>query len=84
MKSGERENRRTFHGEDVEIGDGLLYDLAADPGETTNVFDQHPGVVERLLVYAEQAREELGDTDRPGKGVRPAGMVDNPTPRVMG
>lgn len=75
--------RRSFRHEPVEIGPGLLFDLQSDPGETTNVFDEHPDVVARLLAYAEQARAELGDTDRPGKGLRPAGWVENPTPRVM-
>jgi hypothetical protein len=40
-------------------------------------------VVERLLALAEKAREDLGDTDRPGKNQRPAGFVENPKPLVM-
>jgi arylsulfatase A-like enzyme len=54
-----------------------LYDLEADPGETTNVATQHPEVVERLIGLAEKARDELGDTarKREGKGVRPPGRV---------
>jgi arylsulfatase A-like enzyme len=27
---------------------GQLYNLAEDPGETTNLYDQHPEIVERL------------------------------------
>ena len=59
-------------------GPGLeLYDLEADIGETTNVADQHPEVVERLQSLAEKAREDLGDklTNRKGKNVRPAGQL---------
>ena len=54
-----------------------LFDLEADVGETTDVADKHPDVVERLEKLAEQAREELGDsaTKREGKGVRPPGVV---------
>jgi hypothetical protein len=54
-----------------------LYDLAADVGEKTNVADQHPDVVKRLLEYAERARAELGDslTNRKGSAVRPPGRV---------
>ena len=39
-----------------------LYDLQADPGETTNVAAQHPEVVERLTRLADRARRDLGDT----------------------
>jgi arylsulfatase A len=52
-----------------------LFDLEADPGETTNVASQHPDVVTRMQTIAEQARDDLGDalTNRAGKNVRPAG-----------
>jgi len=48
----------------------LLFDLEADIGETTDVADQHPEVVERLLQLAEQIREDVGDYDRIGKHQR--------------
>lgn len=35
------------------------------------------------MALAEQAREDLGDTDRLGKGQRPAGWVENPTARLQ-
>jgi arylsulfatase A-like enzyme len=34
-----------------------LYDLEADPGETTNVYDAHPEVVQRLKAKLDAARE---------------------------
>ncbi len=77
------ENRRTYHGDEVDVSGGLLYDVEADPGETQNVIAFHPDVVERLMAYAEAARDDLGDTDRPGKGVRPAGHFPNPVPRLL-
>ena len=54
-----------------------LFDLEADPGETTNVADRNPELVEMLKAEAERAREDLGDsaTKRIGKGVRPAGSL---------
>jgi len=61
----------------------LLHDLQSDIGETTNVADQHPDVVKRLLALAEKARKDLGDLDRPGTNQRPAGTVRNPTPRAL-
>jgi arylsulfatase A-like enzyme len=52
--------------------DLALFDLEADPGESTNVADQHPEVVGRLQELAKKAREDLGDsaTGSKGKGVR--------------
>jgi arylsulfatase A-like enzyme len=57
-----------------------LYDLEADPGETTNVIADHPDVVKRLEALAERAREDLGDTltDREGKNVREPGRLPAP------
>lgn len=48
----------------------FLVDLTKDIGETTNVADQHPDVVARLLTLAESMREDLGDYDRVGKNMR--------------
>jgi len=55
----------------------LLYNLETDIGETTNVADQHPEVVQRLEVYAAKARHDLGDaaTDTKGCNVRPVGTL---------
>ena len=57
-----------------------LFDLAADPGETTDVSQQHPAVVARLTVLAALAREQLGDrlTKTTGLGVRPGGVASWP------
>ncbi|MEM6674237.1 MAG: sulfatase-like hydrolase/transferase [Planctomycetota bacterium] len=59
-----------------------LYDLDADPGETTNVAEEHPDVVEALQALAEEARAELGDTrtKKKGRGVRPPGRLDPTRP----
>ena len=61
----------------------LLYDVAADVGETTNLAASHPDVVRRLIALAEKAREDIGDVDRPGKNQRPAGLVKNPKPQLL-
>jgi len=59
-----------------------LFDLDTDIGEQNNVADRHPDVVKRLTALAEKARDDLGDTDRPGKNQRPAALVENPKPLV--
>ena len=60
-----------------------LYDLEADLGETMNLAGKRPLVVTRLLGLAQNAREDLGDIDRPGPNQRPAGFVADPTPRRL-
>jgi arylsulfatase A-like enzyme len=62
----------------VEQQIGLsLFDLEADAGETSNVAEQHPEIVQRLLGLAEKARQDLGDsaTKRQGQGVRSPGRI---------
>ena len=54
-----------------------LFDLVADPGETTNVAAANGKVVEDLMRFVEKAREDLGDSlvKRAGKNVRPVGKL---------
>ena len=57
-----------------------LYDLDADVGETTNLFERHPQVVSELRDRADACRDDLGDarTGIAGANCRPAGRVANP------
>ncbi len=54
-----------------------LFDLQNDPGESQNLADKNRDVVERLLMHAERARQDLGDTlsKREGAGRRPHGEL---------
>jgi hypothetical protein len=54
-----------------------LYDLETDIGEKHDVAAGHPDAVERLMKLVEQAREDLGDYNRIGKGAR---FFDKPVP----
>lgn len=47
-----------------------LFDLKNDPGETTDIAQTHPEVVEELMQRIEQARQELGDLKQTGAGAR--------------
>ena len=64
-------------GEEVEGHEPLLFDLDGDIGETQDLAGLNPEVVERLLILAEQAREDMGDmaTGREGRNVRPPGWL---------
>jgi arylsulfatase A-like enzyme len=60
-----------------------LFNLATDIHEDNNLATAKPDVVKRLLVLAEKARRDLGDTGRPGVGQREAGWVEKPAPRLQ-
>ena len=66
-------------GKDVE----LLFHLADDISEQTDVAADHPEVVDRLRAIIEAGRADLGDERlniKPSANVRPLGKVDNPQP----
>ncbi len=65
----------------LELRGRRLYDLAADPAETTDRAAEHPDVVQALLASAERARAELGHGTLAGTGERPLGRVA--TPRAL-
>jgi arylsulfatase A len=57
-----------------------LFDLECDPGEKINLAGKYPDEVERLIIFVERAREDLGDTltNRTGRNVRAAGRLSEP------
>jgi hypothetical protein len=59
-----------------------LYDLSRDPGETTNVIEDHPDVEAELAKRLDACREDLGDalTGAEGLNCRPIGTVEDPKP----
>jgi arylsulfatase len=64
------ENRHIARADRVGFSEPFLVDLDNDIGETTNVADQHPEIVQRLLALAEAMRADLGDYDRVGRNMR--------------
>ena len=57
-----------------------LYDLAADPGETTNLYAEKPGIVAELMRAVNDARQDLGCAGAgvTGQGNRQPGRVPHP------
>ncbi|HSF55335.1 MAG TPA: sulfatase [Algoriphagus sp.] len=65
--------------QNVKLEKASLFDLSKDPGETTDVSDQNPGILAQLNGFAEQARADLGDalTGKIGTGNRKAGRISS-------
>lgn len=63
-----------------------LFNVEEDPGETNDIKALNPQIVKDIMKFSEIARRDLGDhdgiVDYEGKGQRPVGRVENPTPRV--
>ena len=53
-----------------EINETELYNLDTDPGETTNIAEQHPKIVKKLMAKIAQGRAELGDLHITGTTAR--------------
>lgn len=68
------------HYEQATIATPELYDLQSDLGETRNVAEAHPEIVQQLMAQVEKARGELGDslTRREGRGIREPGRLPEP------
>jgi len=77
------ESKRGRGRADGKSSPARLYDLVADISEKNSLVDDNPDVVERLMAFADHAREDLGDMDRPGANQRPPGWEENPTPRIL-
>ena len=48
----------------------LLFDLKEDSGEQVDLAEEHPEIVSRLMLEADNAGAELGDYNRIGSGAR--------------
>lgn len=80
-----------FHGFDLQavrsgawklhLAKNELYNLADDPGESSNVAAANPDVVSRLRALAAAMDDDLG-TKGSGPGVRPLGRVSDPQPLI--
>ncbi|MEX2592854.1 MAG: sulfatase [Anditalea sp.] len=64
----------------VENTEAILYNLQTDIRESENLALKYPKVVQRILKYADEAREDLGDRGQPGQNQRFAAVVQSPKP----
>ncbi|QXD25596.1 sulfatase [Opitutia bacterium ISCC 51] len=62
---------------DSNTAELALYNMDADPAETTDVKDQYPGIFKQLSAAADRYREELGDklTKTTGNNLRTPGKL---------
>ncbi len=63
-------NQHIARADRIGFAKPFLVDLKTDITETTDVSQQHPDVVRRLLALAESMRDDLGDYDRVGNNMR--------------
>jgi arylsulfatase A-like enzyme len=67
----------------VEPSQAELYDLEKDISESNNLVAQHPEIVTRMEILIRNVRDDMGDWGYEGKNRRPAGVIDEPFPRIM-
>lgn len=63
---------------DYKLMGDMLFDVRADPGETTDIAARHPGIVKRLRARLEEVANE-----RPPLGAKPL-VMDPPLPYIYG
>lgn len=68
---------QTPAGDDPEDS-SALYHLGDDIGETNDVSDKHPEIVQQLRTYMAEIDKELGPGDELSQQCRPAGRLINP------
>lgn len=59
----------------IDLDQPVLYNLADDLSETKDVSKDYPEIVEKLLELADEARRELGEYNKRGKGQRATGTL---------
>ncbi|MBT6689336.1 MAG: sulfatase [Flavobacteriaceae bacterium] len=62
----------------VDLEQKELYDLAKDPSETKNIYEEFPEIAKKIEKLADIKRNEIGDDLTKVKGTenRPVGMID--------
>lgn len=63
-------NRHIHPSDDIGFPKPTLYHLINDPGETSDLAEENPEVVAKLLKLSEQARADIGDYNRVGQNMR--------------
>ena len=63
-----------------EVAKPLLFNVEKDISSAYNLADKHPDIVNRLMILAEEGRQDLGDLNRQGANQRQAGKVEKAVP----
>lgn len=71
------------HLPDTEPGEEMLYNLDEDMGESTNLVNEYPDVVAHMKQLIQEVRNDMGDWEFEGQNIRPAGIIDEPFPRLL-
>ena len=71
------------HSANVAPSQAELFDLEKDISESNNLVAQHPEIVAQMEIFIHTVREDMGDWGYEGKNRRPAGVIDEPSPRLL-
>ncbi len=71
------------HLPDTEPGEELLYNLDEDIAESNNLVAGYPDVVAHIKQLIREVRNDMGDWEYEGQNIRPAGVIDEPFPRLL-
>ena len=77
------EKKHLNHSGKTTASQQQLFDVCHDVHEDREASAKNPEVVRRLRALVEEIRMEIGDGERPGRGQRPAGRVENPKPLLQ-
>lgn len=71
------------HSPEAEPGEARLYNLDEDIAEAANQIEKHPEVVAKMNTLIDSVRRDMGDWGYEGHNQRPAGVIDEPFPRLL-
>lgn len=71
------------HSPATEPSEARLYNLNEDIAESVNQLEKYPEVMVKMNSLIDSVRQDMGDWGYEGRNQRPAGLIDEPFPRLL-